>query len=597
MASSVQPSTAVGGWQQRIRPIPLGRLILAWLITLLVLLYAWGRTLVMWMLEGQADPWYLRLLLVGIIAVIALTWNLSAAWQRPGINRLVQWGVPLSWIGTGVVVVLTNTGNLFPKHYTMLIFVPATLWVLWLSWMFYQPIRWQYRLGVLALCMVFLACCIGLLEVQGLTGDAKVNFAWRLQKNDGEISGPPTVTAKETVAPAAPSQDDYPQFLGPQRLGIVPQARLTRDWKAHPPLELWRKSVGLGWSAFAVAGNRAITQEQWGPKECVVCYRVSDGEILWVHEDGTRFDSKMGGHGPRATPTIADNRVYTVGATGILNCLDARTGKVIWTCDINKENNKDLAHHGVCGSPIIVDDKVIVCPTAADGISLAAYHKDTGERLWQGGLHQASYGSPILTEIAGVRQILVYNSEGVTAHDPSTGGVLWDFAWTNGEKVNCSQPIPHAGGPGRVFVSTGYDQGCALFQVERGANDKWATPVPIWQNNKMKTKFTTAVIHDGCIYGLDEGILACLDLETGKQLWKAKRYKHGQILLAGSLLLIQAEEGQVILGEPTRDEFRELGQIPALSNKTWNNPALAGRYLLVRNDREAACYELQLEGE
>jgi outer membrane protein assembly factor BamB len=508
--------------------------------------------------------------------------------------------VPLSWIGTGVVVVLTNTGDLFPKYLTILIFVPATLWVLWFSWMFYQSIPWGYRLGVLVICWGLLVGCISALEVQGLTGDAKVNFAWRWQsQNNGLATAElhsPSSRAGENIDLTKISSDDYPQFLGPQRLGVVPHGRLARDWKTHPPREIWRHEIGLGWSSFAIVGNYAITQEQRGPLECVVCYRVSDGEMVWIHTDSTRFDSKMGGHGPRATPTIAEGKVYTLGATGVLNCLEGATGKTIWSLNILEDNKADLVHHGVCASPLIVDEKVIVCPTGENKISLAAYDKKNGRRIWQGGEHQASYGSPLLAEIAGVRQILLYNSECVTSHDVSSGKVLWFFSWPNGERVNCSQPIPHAGGPGKVFVSTGYDKGSALFQVHQGENERWSCN-PIWESRKMKTKFTTAVIHDGRIFGLDEGILACLDLETGRQLWKGKRYKHGQILLVGNLLLIQAEEGEVVLGEPTRTEFKELGRIEALSSKTWNNPALAGRYLLVRNDREAVCYELAMEAE
>jgi outer membrane protein assembly factor BamB len=276
--------------------------------------------------------------------------------------------------------------------------------------------------------------------------------------------------------------------------------------------------------------------------------------------------------------------------------LEGGTGKPIWSLNILEDNKADLVHHGVCASPLIVDEKVIVCPTGENNISLAAYDKNNGQRIWQGGEHRASYGSPLLTEIAGVRQILLFNSEAVASHDVYTGKVLWHFDWTNGEKVNCSQPVPNAGGPGRIFVSTGYDKGCALFQMERGEDETWSCR-PMWESRKMKTKFTSAVVHDGCIFGLDEGILACLDLETGRQLWKGKRYKHGQILLAGNLLLIQAEEGEVVWGEPTRTEFKELGRIEALSSKTWNNPALAGRFLLVRNDREAVCYELAMEAE
>jgi outer membrane protein assembly factor BamB len=305
------------------------------------------------------------------------------------------------------------------------------------------------------------------------------------------------------------------------------------------------------------------------------------------------FKSAFGGPGPRATPTIFGGRVYTVGATGLLDCLDGATGKTIWNVNILEDNESQaVASHGVCGSPLIVDDRVIVCPTGANGISLAAYECESGKRVWQGGKHQASYGSPLLTDLGGVRQILLNNSFGVAGHDAATGKVLWSFEWTNGERTNCSQTLANVPSPGQVFISTGYGQGCALLHIESA--DK--PPEKLWDNRFMKTKFTTAVFRDGYFYGLDEGILESMDAKTGQKRKKGGRYGHGHILLAGDLLIVQAENGEVVLVE-ANPGLKELGRSPALSGKTWNNPALAGKYLLVRNDHEAACLELAVEKE
>jgi outer membrane protein assembly factor BamB len=242
---------------------------------------------------------------------------------------------------------------------------------------------------------------------------------------------------------------------------------------------------------------------------------------------------------------------------------------------------------------LLVGDQVLVCPTGANGLSLVAYDRDTGQRRWQAGKHQASYSSPLLAELAGVPQVLLCDSAGVSAYEPGTGKALWEFPWTNTDKINCGQPWPNAGGPGQVFVSTGYGKGSALFRVERAADASWSV-TPRWRGRAMKTKFTTAVEFRGHMYGLDDGILECLDLKTGKVVWKDGRYQHGQVLLAGDLLLVQAENGTVVLVEPSPTGLRERGRLPALDGKTWNHPAVAGRYLLVRNDQEAACYELAL---
>jgi outer membrane protein assembly factor BamB len=312
---------------------------------------------------------------------------------------------------------------------------------------------------------------------------------------------------------------------------------------------------------------------------------------MWVHEDPIRFEGGMEGPGPRATPSVVENQVYTLGATGLLNCLEAATGRRLWFVNIQEENGGAALTYGVCGSPLVTQDLVLVSPTGANGNALAAYDRKTGARVWQAGRAQASYSSPLLTRLVGVEQVLLHDSEGVTSYDPSQGQVLWHFPWANEKKIHASQPIPNAGAPDRVLVSTGYGKGSALFQVERKDQEGWSVQT-LWTSREMRTKFTTPVIHKGHVYGLDDGILACMDLESGRRRWKEGRYGHGQVLLAGSLLLIQTERGPVVLVLPFSQSFYELGQIPALSSKTWNNPALAGRFLLLRNDREAVCYEL-----
>jgi outer membrane protein assembly factor BamB len=339
-------------------------------------------------------------------------------------------------------------------------------------------------------------------------------------------------------------------------------------------------------------GNYAVTQEQRGEMECVVCYRLSDGKLMWIHSDEARFDSSMGGSGPRATPAIADGLVYTVGGTGILNCLKGENGERLWSVDILEDNGGHSISHGVCGSPLIVDDWVIVAPTGAEGACLAAYDRQTGKRVWQGGRKKASYGSPTVVDLAGSRQVLIATADGIEGSDLATGKPLWNYTWAPNTEVNCSQPIILDAAAGKVLFCTGYDKGSVLLEVSPPNNGactvKELKKFPL----KMRTKFTTAILYDGHVYGLDDGILACLDVTTGKQIWKGGRYQHGQILLAGDRLIVQAENGEIALVQPDPKRFIELAKISALSSKTWNNPALAGRFLLVRNDQEAVCFEL-----
>ena len=390
---------------------------------------------------------------------------------------------------------------------------------------------------------------------------------------------------------------DFPAFQGPARDAVLPDAKLDRDWTSHPPKQLWRQEIGAGWSGFVVVGGYAFTQEQRGEDECVVCRDLTTGKELWVHSEKAPYEGKpryegMGGPGPRCTPTVEDGRVYTVGATGIFNCLDAATGHRIWMHNIVTENGGSVAGHGVCGSPLIVGNLVVVAPTGKPAGSLAAYDRVTGKLAWCTGVNNASYATPMLASVAGVEQILNYDEHGLTGHDPVTGKVLWHFVWSSDEPI-CSQPIPNAGAPDQILVTIGYGKGSALIKVSCAADGKWNVE-QLWESKRMKTKFTTAVAHNGYVYGLDDGIMQCIEMKTGRQMWKGGHYSHGQILLAGNTIIVQTEPGPVVLLDTNPKQLTELGTLPALSSKTWNCPALAGKYLLLRNDHEAACYEVSL---
>jgi outer membrane protein assembly factor BamB len=579
------------------RRFHIARLVLALVCTPGVLIYAWGRVLVYGMLLGRPERFFIVLLVAGIGGVIALTAGLSASLRSTRLDRYVIAGVPALWVAVTCILIGLRFGDSMPIFVAGPLFLLATLWVVWAAWMFYRPWTWRVRMSGLLALIPFAVAFPVLIRFDSLTGEARANFVWRHVPVVDHGAVLPTSPARDAgVAPAdltRTSDTDYPQFLGPDRTGIIADAGLSDDWTANPPRQVWRKPVGAAWSSFAVVGDYAVTQEQRGTDECVVCYRLTDGETVWLHSDKARFDSSMGGPGPRATPTVADGRVYSVGGTGILNCLDGATGERLWSVDILKDNDGEMINHGVCGSPLVVDDRLIVAPTGAGSRCLAAYDRESGKRLWQGGAHRASYGSPAVAELAGIRQLLIVTADGVEGNDLDTGMPLWSYTWTNPDTpVNCSQPIVVNAEAGRVLFCSGYGTGSVLLEAARTGNSGWMTRAVWMSPGKMKTKFTTAVQYNGFAYGLDDGILACLDLATGKQVWKKGRYQHGQILLAGDRLIVQTEGGGVVLVKPDPKDLIELGSLPALSSKTWNNPVLAGRMLLVRNDQEAACYEL-----
>lgn len=474
-----------------------------------------------------------------------------------------------------------------------IVLISGVLLLLW--FLLFSRFSLKLRVGIAGLVAVIAAALSQTVRVEGtVDGTGRPRFVWRWSERTApqfraQPSVPSVAQNPVDLISAPNGMLDTPQFFGPSRDGRMATSPWNRNWQAAPPKLLWRQPIGLGWSAFAVVGGRAVTQEQRGEDELVTCYEARTGALLWAHTNRTRFVQWQGGDGPRATPTVVSDQVFAYGGTGILDALDLKSGRLLWSRDVLKENALPNIIWGASASPLVFDNTVVVTGGMTNRATVLAYRKDTGAPLWQSGADKASYASPTLATFAGRRVVLSVNAASITLHDPTSGNVLLDHPWAKDNWPKSSQPVVLSGD--RLFVSAGYGLGCMMLQIKVTQEGKWSA-TELWKNKMMKTQFNSPVERDGYLYGLDDGLLACVDLTTGQRKWKDGRYGSGQSMLAGDVILIQSEQGAVVLAAAVPNGFTEMGRIEALSSKTWNYPTLAGRFLLVRNDQEAACYEL-----
>jgi len=505
---------------------------------------------------------------------------------------------------------------------TVMAAVLTTLFLL-LWWVLFSRARWWARLVILALVPVLVWTAGRFVEMRGFSGDLVPQIAWRgapapasepLEAGAGptavpvaptspgpgegdagegepQTDGPLAAEAQGEEPPLGPPSPAFPQFLGPDRNAVLRGVHLARGWDTQPPAEVWRRPMGAGWAAFAVADGLAVTQEQREGRGIVVAYDLQTGEVRWTHDGGAGFQSPLAGDGPRATPTLDEGRVYAYGVDGFLRALDLASGTLLFQRDVLGENSGRAPQHGIASSPLVTDGLVIVVAGGPDGRSLVAYDAVTGEPRWSGGDAGAGYSSPLVATLAGVRQIVVFNLQGLTGHDVQTGEVLWTNRWPDRpEKV--AQPVVL--GDDRLFASMGYGVGGRLVQIVP-RDDGGLDANVLWETRRLKAKFTQVVEHEGFLYGLDEGVLVCLDPADGERRWKRGRYGHGQVLLVDDLLLLVAEDGDVVLIDPKPEKLVEVARFAAVKGKTWATPALAGDLLIVRSETEAACYRLPTE--
>ena len=508
----------------------------------------------------------------------------------------VIWNLPIEWENaqrTLTIVVVSGSGVIL-----------LGLWYLFLSGL---------NLWLRVLPVAFVLAGGGVFALFGIrsmhpNGDMipQVVFTW--EKTTDELLEEHRQTRTAGNTPVEIDDDEglhFPGYFGSHRNGEAwSESTFQTDWKTNPPKQLWRQPCGGGYSGFALLGGSAYTLEQRKDKEVVVCYDAFSGRERWTYEYNAEFREALGGPGPRATPTIAGfdpephrkdhlptkYRVFSLGATGTLVCLDL-DGKEQWKANILKDN--DNLMWGMAGSPLVDEDELFVAPgvqkESAKGRGVIVYEAKTGKEVRAFGNRRGAYSSPVIHKLCGMDQLLVFDADGLTSYDPKSGTELWNHPWLtqSPQFINVAQPLVLPGD--RVLISSAYGVGCAMLQIRK--DDK---PEVVWENKNLRCKFTSPVTDPSrdSIYGLDDGILVCLDAKTGERKWKDGRYGHGQILYVQGHILVLSEKGELVLVKATSEAFHEECRFPALKGKTWNPPSLSDRYVFVRNDTEAAAYQL-----
>ncbi len=480
--------------------------------------------------------------------------------------------------------------------------IPATTAVMVLYWAISSSTASRSRnIGLVLVTLASLLPWVAF-RFQGSAGNALPNLTLRWNVTVRDVQEPDeNVNLASIMLPKAETvREDWPGFRGPNRDAIIPNLTISPEFVTTPPKPLWKTDVGDGWSSCVIVGNLLYTQEQRNTEyEAVVCYDADNGEAIWIHKEKARFFESQGRAGPRATPTYEDGKLYVMGATGLLLCLDARDGSKKWGVNITDTIQAEVPTWGFSASPLVYKDTVYVQGGGKNNQPiLLAFDKKTGDFKWGAGSGDTQYCSPVLMKLDGVEQIIMQSGSGITSHDPKSGDVLWKLKW-GAPMPSSVVAMPCKVGPNSLVAAVGHGSGMKRLKVTKSGG-KWNVETQ-WKTTRFDPRFNDFICHNGYLYGLSAGFLECYDLETGSRKWRGEKYGFGQLLLVGDKLLVvsekrvfTAEKGFVVLVKADPSRFTPLGKFLAINGKAWNHPAIADNKLYLRTDKQMVCYPLML---
>ena len=385
---------------------------------------------------------------------------------------------------------------------------------------------------------------------------------------------------------------DWPQFLGPARDGRYAGAPLAASWPDGDPRRLWSRPVGAGFAGPVVSGDRVILFHRVGRREVVEALDAATGDTVWRYDYPTSYRDDFGfDEGPRSVPVVADGRVYTFGAQGQLHAVDLETGAGVWQVDTHDRYGVRKGFFGAAGSPLVEDGRVIANVGGRRG-GIVAFDAATGGELWTATDHEASYSSPAAGTFGGRRLALVFTRTGLVGLDPASGEVRFERRWRSrlGASVNAATPLVLGDS---VFISASYGTGAALLRIEGG------TLAEAWSgDDSMTNHYATAVEHEGVLYGYHgrqeySPSLRAVDARSGTVRWSEDRFGAGTVTLAGDVLVILRESGELMLAEATPEALRPLARARILPGVVRAYPALADGRLYARNTDTLVAVDLR----
>jgi len=382
--------------------------------------------------------------------------------------------------------------------------------------------------------------------------------------------------------------DDWPRWRGPNGDGVWNAPKLPEKWPAGGLKTVWKRPVGGGYAGIAVGEGRVFTLDYEKDVERVLCLDATTGKPIWSHTYSVRYGN-LGGYanGPRTTPTVYQNKVYTLGPVGHLFCFDARTGDVVWKHDTVAEFGAKVPEWGFAGSPVLDDDKLIVHLAAPKNGCVMAFDRTTGKELWRCLPDDGGYCTPVLIPSKSGKQLVLWTPQNVHGIDPERGKPLWNVPYKVTYGVSIAPPIFHDD----LVLVTGYWEGAKAIRL----GDKPTDAKTAWTDTKLlRGLMAQPLYRDGHAYTIDRDFgLTCFEFKTGKKLWDDDnqltprgRNPHASIvwLSDGDRAMALNAVGELVLCRLNPKGYEEQSRVQALRGLVWGHPAFAGRFLFAKTD-------------